>query len=349
MKETRKWSWITLICVLVIGSLVALDLKYHYDSDQNNHRTNNKVQINNKNVQVFTDITYSHGYPNSKLDIITPETVNENSKLPIIFWMHGGGFVAGDKQYKNSLLSKIAEQGYVVVNVNYALAPNYKYPTPLKQMDAAVKFMKDNQHDFPIDFDQVILGGDSAGAQLMSQYTAMQTNDKLREEMGFQQQFTPEQLKGAIFFGGFYNMQTVRATEFPRIQMFMRSYTGSANWETDFKNISQMSTIQQVTKQFPPTYLSVGDGDPFYSQNESFIRKLKSKHVPTTTLFYDGTHHLHHQYQFHLEKPESKENMKRVLLFLSRNTSSSGVERGNNHSLDTHTPENNTVNLLPIE
>ena len=46
-----------------------------------------------------------------------------------------------------------------------------------------------------------------------------------------------------------------------------------------------MSTIQQVTKQFPPTYLSVGDGDPFYSQNESFIRKLKSKHVPTTTLF----------------------------------------------------------------
>lgn len=48
MKETRKWSWITLICVLVIGSLVALDLKYHYDSDQNNHRTNNKVQINNK-------------------------------------------------------------------------------------------------------------------------------------------------------------------------------------------------------------------------------------------------------------------------------------------------------------
>ena len=65
--------------------------------------------------------------------------------------------------------------------------------------------------------------------------------------------------------------------------------------------------------------------------------------------FYDGTHHLHHQYQFHLEKPESKENMKRVLLFLSRNTSSSGVERGNNHSLDTHTPENNTVNLLPIE
>ncbi len=39
--------------------------------------------------------------------------------------------------------------------------------------------------------------------------------------------------------------------------------------------------------------------------------------VPVDTLFYDGTHHLHHQYQFHLNKPESIDNIKKVLLFLS--------------------------------
>ena len=66
--------------------------------------------------------------------------------------MHGGGFIAGDKQYKNPLLSKIAEQGYIVVNVNYALAPQYKYPTPLVQMNEAVKFIKQNKHELPIDF-----------------------------------------------------------------------------------------------------------------------------------------------------------------------------------------------------
>ena len=56
--------------------------------------------------------------------------------------MHGGGFIAGDKQYKNQLLSKVAEQGYIIVNVNYALAPQYKYPTPLVQLNQAVKFIK---------------------------------------------------------------------------------------------------------------------------------------------------------------------------------------------------------------
>lgn len=117
--------------------------------------------------------------------------------------MHGGGYIAGDKQYKNPLLAKIAEQGYIVVNVNYALAPQYKYPTPLIQMNQATQFIKENKMNLPIDFNQVIIGGDSAGAQLASQFTAIQTNDRLREAMKFDQSFKPSQIKGAILFGGF--------------------------------------------------------------------------------------------------------------------------------------------------
>ncbi|SUK90035.1 Lipase LipA [Staphylococcus aureus] len=76
--------------------------------------------------------------------------------------------------------------------------------------------------------------------------------------MKFDQSFKPSQIKGAILFGGFYNMQTVRETEFPRIQLFMKSYTGEEDWEKSFKNISQMSTVKQSTKNYPPTFLSVG-------------------------------------------------------------------------------------------
>lgn len=105
----------------------------------------------------------------------------------------------------------------------------------------------------------------------------MQTNKDLRKEMHFEQQFEPSQIKAAIFFGGFYDMKTVKATEFPRIQLFMKSYTGMNNWETNFKNLSQMSTINQVTKQYPPTYLSVGDADPFTVRISHFIKHLNQK------------------------------------------------------------------------
>ncbi|UMT78778.1 alpha/beta hydrolase [Staphylococcus roterodami] len=327
MNRDNKWAIITALIIAVVGVLLALHLKQHYDQATIENQSNkDKINVKNKNVHIYQNITYNRVFPNSKLDIITPADMSSNTKLPVIFWMHGGGYIAGDKQYKNPLLAKIAEQGYIVVNVNYALAPQYKYPTPLIQMSQATKFIKENKMNIPIDFDQVVIGGDSAGAQLASQFTAIQTNNHLRKAMQFDQTFKPSQIKGAIFFGGFYNMQTVRKTEFPRIQLFMKSYTGEQDWEKGFKNISQMSTVKQATSDYPPTYLSVGDSDPFESQNVEFSKRLDELGVPVDTLFYDGTHHLHHQYQFHLDKPESIENIKKVLLFLSRNTSSSGVQ-----------------------
>ena len=66
-----------------------------------------------------------------------------------------------------------------------------------------------------------------------------------------------------------------------------------------------------IDKNYPPTFLSVGDSDPFESQNIEFSKKLQELKVPVDTLFYDGTHHLHHQYQFHLNKPESIDNIKK--------------------------------------
>ena len=325
MKKKHKWTLITTFIIVTVVVVMAVLLKLQYDR-QNTGKVHEKVQINNKNVNAFTNITYGKGLPNSRLDILTPNELDQDNKLPVIFWMHGGGFIAGDKQYKNPLLSKIAEQGYIVVNINYALAPDFKYPMQLQQIDQAVSFIKKNKHELPIDFNQVIFGGDSAGAQLSSQFTAIQTNESLREDMNFKQQFEPDQLKAAIFFGGFYDMKTVKATEFPRIQLFMESYTGKRDWEQQFKYISEMSTINQVTEDYPPTFLSVGDADPFYSQNIEFYKKLKSTDVPVDTLFYDGSHKLRHQYQFHMELPESQQNMKDVLRFLSRNTTSSGVE-----------------------
>lgn len=51
-------------------------------------------------MRIYQNLTYNRVFPNSKLDIITPVDMSSNAKLPVIFWMHGGGYIAGDKQYK---------------------------------------------------------------------------------------------------------------------------------------------------------------------------------------------------------------------------------------------------------
>ena len=49
-----------------------------------------KVQINNPNVKLFQNITYNNHLPGSQLDIMMPDDVDKDTKLPVIFWMHGG-------------------------------------------------------------------------------------------------------------------------------------------------------------------------------------------------------------------------------------------------------------------
>ncbi|CAD7360536.1 lipase [Staphylococcus schleiferi] len=76
---------------------------------------------------------------------------------------------------------------------------------------------------------------------------------------------------------------------------------------------------------------------------KSFANALEEKGVSVDRFFFDGSHHLKHQYQFHLNKPESKENIQKVLSFLSRNTT--GTQVGPDNKDTDHTE----INLNPYD
>lgn len=89
MKKKHKWTIITLFIFVIVAVVTAVLLKQQFDR-QHAQEVREKVQINNKNVNAFTNITYSRGLPNSRLDILTPTELERDNKLPVIFWMHGG-------------------------------------------------------------------------------------------------------------------------------------------------------------------------------------------------------------------------------------------------------------------
>ena len=72
MKEKLKWIWITTLIILVVSLILAFNLKSHYNHVHDKQKSKTNVQINNKNVKLYRDISYGKGIPNSKLDIITP-------------------------------------------------------------------------------------------------------------------------------------------------------------------------------------------------------------------------------------------------------------------------------------
>lgn len=314
-----KWLWIAA-SVCWIAGLSVITSKVHDEPVAPANIVTQKNNFNSmKNIKIYHNVTYGK-VSHSQMDILMPKKIKKGDKLPLILWTHGGGYIGGDKKYKNAYLAQLAERGFIVANMNYALAPQYKYPVPIKQQVTASRYLKHNSLKLPIDFSQVIIGGDSAGAQLASQFAAIQTNEQLRNQMGLPQSFKPEELKAVILFGGLYNMDTVRKTHFPRIQLFMESYTGERKWEQSFAAIDQLSTTKQVTPNYPPIFLTVGDADPFVSQAHELMAVLKDNKVPYRTSLFDKTHHLRHQYQFHMDLKESQQTFNQLVSFLSTYT-----------------------------
>ena len=82
------------------------------------------VQSNNyknalKETRIVKDINYNSKFPDGTLDIIYPKTLREKI---CYFWVHGGGFVGGDKSDITGYAVELAARGYTVININYALA-----------------------------------------------------------------------------------------------------------------------------------------------------------------------------------------------------------------------------------
>ena len=165
-----------------------------------------------------------------------------------------------------------------------------------------------------------MLGGDSAGAQIASQLAAVQTDAALASSMGLTAAVRPGTLRAVVLFCGIYDMSTVGGSGFPALRTYLWAYTGARD-RTSYPAIGQLSTVQNVTAQYPPTFLSDGDADAFRFQAAELASALKSHSVPLTTLLWTGTgDDLGHEYQFKFNTPEARTAFQRTLAFLATNT-----------------------------
>ena len=120
------------------------------------------------------NISYGEHGDSSLLDVYYPTGAAD--ALPTIVSIHGGGYVYGSKEIYRRYGMDMARRGFAFVNFNYRLAPKWKFPTPLADTNAVLEWIVQNHHRYHLDPQRIILVGDSAGAQLASQYAAIHTN-----------------------------------------------------------------------------------------------------------------------------------------------------------------------------
>jgi acetyl esterase/lipase len=119
-------------------------------------------------VKVSTNQSYGPDERN-KLDVYSP--LNATGKKPILVFVHGGGFVRGDKKDEAHIGGYFAKHGVVAVIVNYRFAPNNKWPSGAQDIALVLEWIKKNAAQFGGDANQIILSGNSAGAMHVADYT----------------------------------------------------------------------------------------------------------------------------------------------------------------------------------
>jgi alpha-L-fucosidase 2 len=88
---------------------------------------------------------------------------------PAVIFVHGGGFVSGDKKdYPHDLLDPLTAAGFSTFSVNYRLAPKHPFPAATDDVESAVAWIKQNAAGLRVDPDRLALLGPSAGGLLVS-------------------------------------------------------------------------------------------------------------------------------------------------------------------------------------
>ncbi|KAA8745370.1 alpha/beta hydrolase [Paenibacillus sp. UASWS1643] len=247
--------------------------------------------------QLISNIQYGEKYPRSFLYIITPSG-QFDEKRPTYFYVHGGGFIFGDAMggdpnagsAQNLALyqyEKMIDQGYNVVTINYAYAPQYVHPTPIKQLSEAVEFMQKNGAQYGINMQDVVFAGGSAGGHIAAEFTTIQANRGYAEEIGIDPIIELENIKAVVLesapFDATRGHKTVKedvVIDYTFGQS-LGAYFDLPVVSADKEKLEQLNLIPKATNNFPPTFISDGNTGTFADQAEDYYNRLKELGVKT--------------------------------------------------------------------
>lgn len=328
MLKVLRWAAIAVVAVAALAyaafqlsswpSVLLIRMWFDKDTQAMSTALEKHVPLG---VTTLFDQRYDSNDSDAYLDVFRPEGTAQ--PLPAIVWVHGGAFVYGDRSNVTNYLKILAAKGYAAVAVGYSLAPGSNYPTPVLQVNRALGYLTENAERLNIDPARIVVAGDSAGAQIAGQLSLLITSPAYAGKLGVKPAISAENLRGAILFCGALDASRLNF-EGPFgafITTVLWAYMGKRDFIGD-PRLKDFSIPLNMTKDYPPFFISVGNGDPLAPSSYDTKAKADALGVANDALFFPAEHQppLPHEYQFNLDSTDGKLALERVLAFLSART-----------------------------
>jgi len=231
---------------------------------------------------------------------------------PVLLYLHGGGFVSGSSESHHKLACRFAQRGFLVVNLDYRLAPEHSFPAAFDDCVAALEWCAAHAADFGGRPDCLAVAGDSAGANLVAAAAAN------RRSAGT----GPAVCAAALFYGLFdigalwtdplANSQDP-LINYDVVQMLIAAYLGC---EPNGALLADPRVSPLLAAEaMPPTFLACGWADPLLEQSRAFARRLEVAGIAHELAVYADMPHGFAQVEFF---PQAREALAAATAFLLR-------------------------------
>ena len=243
-------------------------IMFHINASRSDRKRDSLIPLP-AGVEQINNISYGPYRKYNLLDVYRPEG-KEN--LPFIVNIHGGGFVYGSKEVYKRYCMDLARRGFCVVNINYRLAPRWKFPTPLEDINNVLLWLAREGRRYG-DISHIFMVGDSAGAQLASQYAAMLTNPEYMALFGLQKPDSRIKLTALGLNCGLYNIQHVAANERRGVEL---DYLGRKLSGED----PRLAVMGAITPDFPPAHITTACHDFLRPAAQPMFEHLTGLGIP---------------------------------------------------------------------
>jgi acetyl esterase len=209
--------------------------------------------------------------------------------LPVILYMHGGGWVLGNADTHDRLVRELADgTEAAVVFVEYDRSPEAHYPVAIEQGYATAQWIVREGDANQLDPDRIAVAGDSVGGN-MTAALALMANE--RGDVRFVQQSMYYPVTDAAMDTGSYDQfaegyfLTAKA-----MAWFWDAYAPDLERRSE-PYASPLRASDEQLEGLPPAFLLVDEADVLRDEGEAYAARLRAAGVPVTTVRYDGITH----------------------------------------------------------
>lgn len=276
-----------------------------------------------KGITLENEVCYGTEYPNSFADIYHCGKTD----APTLIYLHGGGWFMGNRTDGDPLAAGgggiarqnifLAEKGFHVISMDYCLAPEYRFPTQLTQINAGLRYFTEHAAEYALNMKKIVIFGGSAGAVLAAQLGGVYGNPFYAKTVGVWPSIEREAIRGIAIDGAPMNPKLFDDGVSAMVMTWLGTNDLSAKDQEEKIHMSRWAT-----ENWPRVFLTAGNEGCFLPHTKELGNALRKVGVEVDEYYPDpAVSKEGHGYMGNFEtSAQAREGIERQAAFFDRVT-----------------------------